>query len=202
MADTYSIDRALDAYKVETRRRHQKDHCYFIQRQSDKLIKIGFSCNVQERSYQLATEVKSLVTVLGVIKGGLALEKLLHTMFEPLHVSNEWHQPKAELLQYIAENAVPPKEYKKRKPRKPKEPRQPRPKIDWKARRIAVLVGRLNNPKDFVQRRAIGTLAYEFGSEIFPILREHQAKDINPLVKWWVDEIIELFEKHEQKKAA
>lgn len=196
-----TIDDVLNAYKAETRRRKFSEHCYFIQRHSDNLIKIGYSSHVQNRSFGITTEVKSSVTVLGIIKGGLVLEKLLHTMFKPLHITGEWYEPKAELLQYIAANA---EKYvqSKRKERVPKERKPRRPQVNRRARRVETLKTRLKNPKDFVRQRAITTLGIEFRQEAFPILREHQAQETSRRVREWVDIIIEMVERHELPKAA
>jgi hypothetical protein len=199
MAQIRTIDDVLSAYRDENRRRKEKEYCYFIQRHSDMCIKIGYSGDVRDRSLHISKEVKSPVTILGVVKGGCSFERLLHRMFNHLRIEGEWFKNEPILMQYIIENSQPMDAIKEHRKREYK-PRQPR--VDWKARRIAVLTGRLQSQKDFVRRRAITTLGIEFKEEAFPILREHQAKDISPRVREWVDIIIDMVEKNVVQVAA
>lgn len=180
-----TIDDVLSTYKVETRRRKAKEYCYFIQRQNDNLIKIGYSSRVYERSQHIALEVKSPVTVLGVIKGGITLEKLLQRMFEASHVTGEWYEPKAELLQYIAANTEKYKPIKERQPRehKPRQPRKP------KMTRLEILQSRFmnENKATWSRRRALTEYSILTKLDGIPILEEFARTCNNRELKAWAE---------------
>lgn len=77
---------------------------YFIERESDKYIKIGITINLHNRLSQLIREYGNM-TVLGWIAGYLELEGELHWKFRHLREDGEFFRPEQDLLDYIAEYA-------------------------------------------------------------------------------------------------
>lgn len=75
---------------------------YFVQRESDGLIKIGCSKKPLRRFRRLAKVFGCAMTCLGVIPGDFGLERRTHRDFEALRVSGEWFQPGPNLMQFVA----------------------------------------------------------------------------------------------------
>ncbi len=75
---------------------------YFIQGEHGGAIKIGTSRDVEMRLavHQIGCPV--LLRILGTQQGGRALEAVLHRRFAVHRLHNEWFEPCAELLAYIA----------------------------------------------------------------------------------------------------
>lgn len=74
---------------------------YFLRREPDGLIKIGFSTAYKSRFYKIRREHGPLVLLLA-IAGGRAEENGLHEKFDRLRVTGEWFRPERELLRWIA----------------------------------------------------------------------------------------------------
>ena len=76
---------------------------YFVQEGADGPIKIGTTQNLKTRLSSLQTGSARKLRVLGTIRGGNALEALLHQEFAEYQISGEWFQPGQILLKFIAE---------------------------------------------------------------------------------------------------
>jgi len=80
---------------------------YFIERQSDKAIKIGTTHNLKPRLLSLKLE-HGEIKLLGIISGNVVKEKLLHWIFKDHRVDGEFFNPDGELLEIIEEYASVP----------------------------------------------------------------------------------------------
>lgn len=81
---------------------------YFIRRPSDGQIKIGASCNVRGRLYDLSVQAGEKLELLAVYDRGVChyvTEGRFHAAFEPQHVGSEWFKPTDRLLMAISEIA-------------------------------------------------------------------------------------------------
>ncbi len=76
---------------------------YFIQEGDNGPIKIGSTRNLKSRLPSLQTGSAKKLRVLGTMRGGNALESLLHQGFAEYRISGEWFQPGQTLLKFIAE---------------------------------------------------------------------------------------------------
>ena len=74
---------------------------YFIERESDKAIKIGHTGCLSDRMNQLRYGEKCDLKILCLIDGGRPVEKAMHKQFENCNLCGEWFMPSAELLNYI-----------------------------------------------------------------------------------------------------
>lgn len=79
------------------------EHVYFVRRESDGLIKIGFSNSVVDRVRHLSGELRTRIDILATISGGAALEASLHERFAHLRVRGEWFRPEGALAEYMNE---------------------------------------------------------------------------------------------------
>lgn len=75
---------------------------YFIQRKTDKRIKIGYSASLKDRFSSLSIGGK--MKLLGYIQGGSIKESELHRMFSDYREEREWFYPAPEIYAYIREN--------------------------------------------------------------------------------------------------
>lgn len=75
---------------------------YFVQAGSDGPIKIGVSADPVRRLHLLQTNHYAALSILGVIPGDQRLEAHLHVQFREWRIRDEWFEPVAELLDYIA----------------------------------------------------------------------------------------------------
>ena len=76
------------------------DTVYFIQ-SSNNLIKIGASCDVDNRFKELCKISPIPLTLLKTIDGSLSDEKELHEQFKDLHSHGEWFKAEPRLMDYI-----------------------------------------------------------------------------------------------------
>lgn len=87
-------------------------YVYFIQRERDELIKIGFSTNIAVRLGNIRTSVRSSIVLLGMIKGDLGLEASLHRHFsQHLREGREWFSPVQEILELVEAASYIPLDY-------------------------------------------------------------------------------------------
>jgi len=75
---------------------------YFIQRASDKAIKIGFSHRLRDRMYGIKAEARDSLEILCIIDGGRPHETALHKQFSESRLDGEWFSPCKSLLEYIS----------------------------------------------------------------------------------------------------
>lgn len=79
---------------------------YFIQRASDKAIKIGFSSAEKLRAQKIRAKFRQDVYLLGMIKDGTySDESALHKRFKRFNIEKEWFYPVAEIYHYIISHA-------------------------------------------------------------------------------------------------
>jgi hypothetical protein len=74
---------------------------YFIKRQSDGAIKIGYTGCMKTRLNRIQCNAKTDIDILCVIDGGRPIEHLFHKQFEAFRLEGEWFSPGTELLEYI-----------------------------------------------------------------------------------------------------
>lgn len=79
---------------------------YFVQRESDKRIKIGYSGNFNSRELALKTEHGEL-KFLGWVVGDYLRESELHGQFRQCHAEKEWFNPQNVLVDWIKEHTSP-----------------------------------------------------------------------------------------------
>lgn len=70
---------------------------YFIQNESTKAIKIGYSVDVQKRLSQLQTAAPDRLVLIGQIPGDISDERALHDRFREHHLRGEWFRGDAGL---------------------------------------------------------------------------------------------------------
>lgn len=73
---------------------------YFVERASDKLIKIGFTFSPQARLQTLQGQ-HGRVKLLGWVAGDSFTESTIHKAFKAERVTGEWFRPSPKLLNYI-----------------------------------------------------------------------------------------------------
>lgn len=80
---------------------------YFIQRESDGAIKIGFSNKIKSRVANLKSTEEENLKILGIFEGDREKEKELHERFKDLRKHKEWFAPGSAILDYLSatENA-------------------------------------------------------------------------------------------------
>lgn len=82
---------------------------YFVKRNSDGAIKIGFTTSLVNRIYALNRKHGD-VKLIGVIEGGMAREGILHTLFNELrYEGTEFFEPSSKLLKFIESETFLPK---------------------------------------------------------------------------------------------
>ena len=80
-------------------------YVYFAQRESDKLIKIGFSTHIPERMKYLRSK-NGRMKLLGLIKSStMKDETAVHRRFADCRVTGEWFTPSPDLMTFINEYA-------------------------------------------------------------------------------------------------
>jgi hypothetical protein len=80
---------------------------YFIQNPDTGHIKIGKSFMVQERLKALSRQEGAPLKLLGVIKGYGVEEADLHLHFDAIRLHGEWFDSTSELIEFIADQAIP-----------------------------------------------------------------------------------------------
>ncbi len=84
----------------------RRNTIYYVQRESDSLIKIGTTANFDDRLLTLKREHGTL-TVLLTHRGSYTRERRLHARFRSLLAEKrEWFHPGPELLEWIADPEV------------------------------------------------------------------------------------------------
>lgn len=78
---------------------------YFIQREDNGYIKIGYSKDVPTR--MLSLRMYTRLTLLGQCEGDVEFEQGLHRKFNKFRVHGEWFHPSPGILDFIAQNTVP-----------------------------------------------------------------------------------------------
>jgi Meiotically up-regulated gene 113 len=77
---------------------------YFVQAERGGRIKIGTTRHLDERIRALRASSPVPLRVVGVIRGGRHMERMLHMAFAPLRNGRtEWFEPGESLLSYIRE---------------------------------------------------------------------------------------------------
>lgn len=84
------------------------DLVYFVQNPDTGLIKIGTSHTTPIRMRALAVQEQANLKILGVVTGSYQTEKMLHQYFAHLKEHGEWFRPDNDLLDYIANEVLPP----------------------------------------------------------------------------------------------
>ena len=75
---------------------------YFIQEETLKNIKIGFtSSHPEKRMRTLSVANSQKLSFIGFILSDKKKEKWLHNKFKHLHIRNEWFKPGEDLLAFI-----------------------------------------------------------------------------------------------------
>lgn len=74
---------------------------YFVQSERSRLIKIGWTGNLERRLSNLRHASGDAVTLLTYCRGGRALEKHLHTLFDRHRRHGEWFQPTTDVVALI-----------------------------------------------------------------------------------------------------
>lgn len=74
---------------------------YFIQRESDAAIKIGYSEDVPTRLGVLRSTGNGRLSLLCAIEGDMVIEKQLHMKFNEDRIEGEWYEPSEVLVAYI-----------------------------------------------------------------------------------------------------
>jgi hypothetical protein len=87
---------------IETRKYSVSSHVYFFQQSN--FIKIGWSKKWRTRLVTLQTSSPLEIKVLAVYRGGITLERNLHTIFAEHRVRLEWFQDRAPIQAYIEAN--------------------------------------------------------------------------------------------------
>ncbi len=82
---------------------------YFVQRESDGAIKIGYTKCIETRLFSLKHENKSAPNLLCVIEGDRKTEKNLHDCFRDSRLEREWFTGTTKLNDFIesAKNGNP-----------------------------------------------------------------------------------------------
>ncbi len=75
---------------------------YFVERDTDRAIKIGWTSDIARRLLEFRTKQKTDVLLLAAIPGDKPLEQRLQARFAADHIEREWFRPSAELTDFIA----------------------------------------------------------------------------------------------------
>lgn len=74
---------------------------YFVQRDSDGAIKIGWTSDLERRLRELRRDARCLVQVLACFIGAKPDELALHARFADERLAEEWFHPSDRLLTFI-----------------------------------------------------------------------------------------------------
>lgn len=96
---------------------------YFVR--SGKLIKIGFTTDLEGRVSRLQTGSPYDLQLLGTIEGTQRDEQALHRRFANLNVRGEWFRSHASLMGYIRQATAAPEPVEALKPAEPVKPLSP-----------------------------------------------------------------------------
>lgn len=79
---------------------------YFVEREKDKAIKIGYSANLDTRFRSLVSEFTD-VRLIGWVAGSMSDEQVYHKKFKHLRIEREWFLPDKVLMNWITKHACP-----------------------------------------------------------------------------------------------
>jgi len=100
---------------------------YFVR--SGKLIKIGFTTDLEGRVSRLQTGSPYDLQLLGTIDGTRRDEQALHRRFANLNVRGEWFRGHASLMAYITNATKVPEPVEVAEPAEPAEPLSPETQV-------------------------------------------------------------------------
>lgn len=96
--------RAMEKHRRKIDKK-KKDVVYFIFFEELRVVKIGYTNNIQNRFKNLRVAIPGNLEILGVISGDTVLEKKLHRAFRKYKMRGEWFFYSQELKNYIEEHA-------------------------------------------------------------------------------------------------
>lgn len=76
---------------------------YFVGIEPDGPIKIGFTSNITERMRDLQIASPYPLTLLATLRGGSALERVIHESLSDTRLSGEWFERSDRLLSFISD---------------------------------------------------------------------------------------------------
>lgn len=76
-------------------------HVYFVQNGRSKRVKIGYSSHYRSRVGNIQSGTPDKLRLLGVVRGGKAVESELHKRFASYRISGEWFRFEGELAEYV-----------------------------------------------------------------------------------------------------
>jgi hypothetical protein len=79
---------------------------YFIENERGE-VKIGHASDVARRAGHLRTANAHKLDIVGVIRGGVEMERQIHAMFSNSRFYREWFYKTDEMAEWIAKNAEP-----------------------------------------------------------------------------------------------
>ena len=93
-------------------------HIYFIQNQSNHLIKIGYSKDVERRFRQHQLNVPDTLELIAKFycRGPARYERLVHTLFKDLRVKGEWFRPNGRIFDFVQYQQAGPQKLHERHP--------------------------------------------------------------------------------------
>ena len=94
--------KAIACFSQPVERNTNEGFIYFIS--TDKLVKIGYTNNIKQRTSTLKTLSPKPLRLLGVMKGSKYLERKLHNNFIKYIKHGEWFSASTELLKFIEAN--------------------------------------------------------------------------------------------------
>ena len=82
----------------------ERDVVYFLQAEERGRIKIGVTKNLEQRIRVLRAGSPVRLNIIGLVRGGRHMERMLHVAFAPLRCGRtEWFEPGESLLSYVRE---------------------------------------------------------------------------------------------------
>lgn len=98
----FRLQLELDRQRIEAEEavRAERTVVYYVQRQSDGLIKIGTSRGLAPRMVTLKREHGPLL-LIAVVAGSHKEETALHRQFKELRAKGEWFRPELPLLEHV-----------------------------------------------------------------------------------------------------
>jgi hypothetical protein len=188
---TSSVNDAGTCEKIDTpvtrlrsppvrRKKHEKfptGKIYFVR--SGKLIKIGFTTDLEGRVSRLQTGSPYDLQLLGTIEGTQREEQALHRRFTNLNVRGEWFRGHASLLEYIRKATHAPEPEAAPEPPAPAEPDHPVKPLSPEARfAISGLLKRrkrvgANTPEGSICTNIIGLIRAQHRNEPKPWATHH-----------------------------
>ena len=89
-------------------------------------VKIGWSLYPEGRLLALQTGNHQELEMLGIMRGSVEDERVLHAAFSDLHIRGEWFLPGAELMAYVRKNTASHRRERPKMPLLAKSGLQPR----------------------------------------------------------------------------